>query len=148
MPLLTRSILTPLPPLLGASQEELDELKAWRDDVRQDVAAWNSQIKNASDFGTKLAAGIFNKETEAIHQLMAKLFDLSSNNNILLNSPPSKTLLFLDDKKIAKAMEATERHRPYPPKSTFSRSSGPKSRGGGEVTDCLPEAEVYPVSRG
>jgi hypothetical protein len=36
-------------PLLGASREELDEIKAWRDDARQDVVAWNSQIKNASD---------------------------------------------------------------------------------------------------
>jgi hypothetical protein len=65
---------------------------------------------------------------------MAKFLNLSSINNILLNSPPSKTLLFLDDKKIAKAMEATERHRLYPPKSTFPRSSGPKFRGGAKVT--------------
>jgi hypothetical protein len=39
----------PLPPLLKASQEELGELKAWRDGIRQDVAAWNSHIKIASD---------------------------------------------------------------------------------------------------
>jgi hypothetical protein len=120
--------------LLGASQEDINELKAWREDVHQDVAAWNSQIKNAWDVSTKLAAGIFNKETEAICQLMAKLYDLSSINNILLNSPPSETLLFSDDKKIAKAMEAADRHRPYPPKSTFPRGSGPKLRGGGKVT--------------
>jgi hypothetical protein len=130
----------PLPPLLGASQEELDKLKAWRDDVRQDVAAWNFQIKNASDVGAKLAAGIINKETEAIRQLMAKTFNLSSINNILLSSPPSETLLFFEDKKIAKAMEAAERHRPYPPKSTFPRSSGPKLRGGGKVTSTSTHA--------
>jgi hypothetical protein len=49
--------------LLNASEEELDELKAWRDGIRQDVAAWNSHIKIASDVGAKLAAGILNKET-------------------------------------------------------------------------------------
>jgi hypothetical protein len=65
---------------------------------------------------------------------MAKSFDLLYINIILLNSPLSKTLLFSDDKKIAKAMEAAERHRPYPPKSTFPRSSGPKSMRGGKVT--------------
>jgi hypothetical protein len=48
----------PFPRLLNASQEELDELKAWRDDIRQDVAAWNSHIKSASDMGAKLAAVI------------------------------------------------------------------------------------------
>jgi hypothetical protein len=116
--------------LLNASQEKLDKLKVWRDDIRQDVAAWNSHIKIVSDVGAKLAAGIFNKETETIHQLMAKSFKLSPINNILLNSSRSETLLFSDNKKIAKAMEAAERHRPYPPKSTFPRSSGSKSRGG------------------
>jgi hypothetical protein len=70
----------PLLPSLGASQVELDELKAWRDDIRQDVAAWNSHIKIASDVGAKLAARIFNMEMEAIRQLMAKSFDLSSIN--------------------------------------------------------------------
>jgi hypothetical protein len=112
----------------------MDELKSWREDVCQDVSAWKSQIKNASDVGAKMAAGIFNKETETIRQLMAKSYDLSPINNILLNSPPTETLLFSDDNKIAKAMEAADRHRPYPPKSTLSRSSGPKSKGGGKVT--------------
>jgi hypothetical protein len=101
------------------------------------MAAWNSQIKNASDVGAKLAAGIFNKETEAIRQLMAKSFDLLT---ILLNSLPSETLLFSDNKKIAKATEAEERHQPYPPKSTFPRSSGPKSREGGKVTSTSTHA--------
>jgi hypothetical protein len=103
----------PLPSLHGASQEDINGLKAWRE--------------NALDVGAKLAAGIFKKETEAIRQLMAKSFDLSPID-ILLNSPPTE-MLFSDDKKIAKAMEAADRHRPYP-----SRSSGPKSRGGGKVT--------------
>jgi hypothetical protein len=89
--------------------------------------------------GAKLAAGIFNKESEAIRQLMAKSFDLSSIN-ILLNSPPSETLLFSDDNKISKAIETAERHWPYPPKSTFPRSSGPKSRGGGKVTSTSAHA--------
>jgi hypothetical protein len=124
----------PLPPLHSACQEDIDELKSWREDVCQDVAAWKSQIKNASDMGAKMAAGIFNKETEAIRQLTAKSYDLSPINNILLNSPPTESLLFSDNKKIAKAMEAADRHRLYPPKSTFPRSSGPKSRGGGKVT--------------
>jgi hypothetical protein len=119
--------------LHSASQEDINELKAWRADVCQDVAAWKSLIKNASDVGAKLAAGIFNKKSEAIRQLMAKSYNLLSINNILLNSIPTKTLLFSDDKKIAKAMEAANRHRAYPPKSTFPRSSGPKSRGGGKL---------------
>jgi hypothetical protein len=98
-------------------------------DIRQDVAAWKSQIKNASVVGAKMAAGIFNKETESIRQLMAKSSDLSPINSILLTCPPSQMLLFPDsDKKNAKAMEAADRHRPYPLKSTFTRSIGHKSR--------------------
>jgi hypothetical protein len=93
----------PLPPLLNAYQEESDKLKAWRDGIRQDVAAWNFHIKIAFDLGAKLATVIFNKETEAIHQQLAKSFELAPISNILLNSSPSETLLFLDDKKIAKA---------------------------------------------
>jgi hypothetical protein len=73
----------PLPPLLNASQKELDELKAWRDDIRQEVAAWNSHIKIASDVGTKLSAG---KEMEAIRH--------SPINNILLNSSPPRPSFF------------------------------------------------------
>jgi hypothetical protein len=78
----------PLPPLHGTSQEDIDELKLWREDIRQDVAAWKSQIKNASDVGAKMAAGIFNKETVAIRQLMTKSYKLMPINNILLNCPP------------------------------------------------------------
>jgi hypothetical protein len=116
----------PLLPLHGASQEDIDEIRRTFVDIRQDVAAWKSQIKNASDEGAKMAAGIFNKETESIRQLMAKSSDLSPINSILLPFPP-QTLLFSDsDKKIAKAMEAADRHWPYPPKSTFTRSSGHK----------------------
>jgi hypothetical protein len=117
----------PLPPLHGASQEDINELKSWSEDVRQDVAAWKSQIKNASDVGAKMAASIFNKKTEAIRQLMAKSYNFLPINSILLNCPPTQKLLFSNsDKKIVKAMEAADRHRPFSPKSTFSRSSGPK----------------------
>jgi hypothetical protein len=130
----------PIPPLLNAFQEELDELKAWRDGIRQDVLAWNSHIKIASDVGAKLAAGIFNKETEAIRQQLAKSVELRPISNILLNSSPSQMLLFSDDKKIAKGMEAAERHRPFPPKSTFPRSNSSKSRGGGKVTSTYAHA--------
>jgi hypothetical protein len=81
------------------------------------------------------AAGIFNKETDAIRQLMTKSSDLLPINSILLTCPPSQTLFFSDrDKKIATAIEEADRHRPNPPKSTFFRSSGHKSRGGGKLT--------------
>jgi hypothetical protein len=126
--------------LPNASQEELDKLKAYRDGIHQDVAAWNSHIKIASDVGAKLAASIFNKETEAIRQQLVKSVELTSISNILLNSFPSQTLLFSDVKKIAKAMEAAERHRPFPPKPTFPRSSGSKSRRGGKVTSTYAHA--------
>jgi hypothetical protein len=108
--------------------------RSWRDGIRQDVASWNSHIKIASDVGAKLPAGIFNKETEAIRQQLAKSAELAPVRTILLNSSPSQMLLFSDDKKIAKPMEAADRHRPYAPKPTFNRSSGSKSRGGGKVT--------------
>jgi hypothetical protein len=104
------------------------------------VTSWNSHIKIASDVGTKLAAGIFNKETEVIRQQLAKSAELAPVRTILLNSSPSQTLFFSDDKKIAKAMEATDRHRPYIPKPTFNRSSGSKSKGGGKVTSTYAHA--------
>jgi hypothetical protein len=77
-----------LPPLINTSQEELDELQAWRDGISQDVASWNSHIKIASDVGAKLSEGIFNKETEAIRQQLAKSVELEPIRNILLNSSP------------------------------------------------------------
>jgi hypothetical protein len=95
-----------------------------------------------------MAAGIFNKEMEAIRQLMAKSSDLLPINSILLTCTPSQTLLFSDsDKNIAKAMEAADRHRLYPPKSTFSRSSGHKARRGGKVT-LKPDQSPEPKKSG
>jgi hypothetical protein len=84
--------------------------------------------------GRKTCHGHFNKETKAICQQLAKSAKLEPVRNILLNSFPSQTLLFSDDMKIAKAMEAADRHRPYPPKPTFNRSSVSKFRGGVKVT--------------
>jgi hypothetical protein len=66
-----------LPPLPNASQEELDALLAWRDDIRQEVTAWNTHIKIASDMGAKLSGGIFNKETESIRQQLARSAELA-----------------------------------------------------------------------
>jgi hypothetical protein len=57
-----------LPPMANASQEELNALKAWRDDIRQEVTNWVNHIKIASDVGAKLSAALFNKETENIRQ--------------------------------------------------------------------------------
>jgi hypothetical protein len=67
-------------------------------------------------------------------QQLAKSAELAPVTTFLLNSSPSQTLFFSDDKKIAKAMEATDRHRSYAPKPTFNRSSGFKSKGPGKVT--------------
>jgi hypothetical protein len=39
--------------LHGDSQEDIDEIKRTFVDVRQDVATWKFQIKNASDVGAK-----------------------------------------------------------------------------------------------
>jgi hypothetical protein len=38
-----------LPLFPNASQEELNALRAWRDDIRQEVTAWNTHMKIASD---------------------------------------------------------------------------------------------------
>jgi hypothetical protein len=121
------------PPLPNASQEELDALCAWRDDICQEVTAWNTHIKVASDVSTKLSAGIFNKETETIRQQLAKSAKLAPARTILLNSAPSQMLLFSDDKRITKAMEAADKLRPYARKPTFNRSCGFKSSGAGKV---------------
>jgi hypothetical protein len=67
-----------------------------------------TSAKIASDVGAKLYTGIFNKETEAIRQQLARSAKLAPARTILLNSSPSQTLLLKDDKKIAKAMEAAQ----------------------------------------
>jgi hypothetical protein len=120
--------------LANASEEELDALHAWRDDSRQEVTAWNNHIKIASDMGAKLFAGIFNKETETIRQQLAKSAELAPARTILLHSAPSQTLLFTDDKRITKAMEAADKQWLYASKPTFNRSCGFKPRGAGKVT--------------
>jgi hypothetical protein len=55
---------------------------------------------------------------------MAKSAELAPAHTILLNSGPSQTRIFTNDAKIAKAMEAADKHRPYTPKPTFNRSRG------------------------
>jgi hypothetical protein len=102
----------------------LNALWAWRDDIRQEVTDWVAHIKIASDVGAKLSAALFNKETETICQQLAKSAELAPARTILLNSGPSQTRLFSDDKRIVKAMEAADKQRPYSPKSTFNRSRG------------------------
>jgi hypothetical protein len=130
----------PLLPSHGASQKD-NKIKRTFMDIRQDMAAWKSQIKNASDVGAKMGAGIFNKETESICQLMAKSSDLSPITSILLTCPPSQMFLFSDsDKKIAKAMKAADRHRPYPPKDIDIDIFAC------EETDSLPKVEARPVA--
>jgi hypothetical protein len=126
--------------LPNTSQEELDALRAWRDDIRQEVTSWNTHIKIALDVGEKLSAGIFNKETKAIRQQLARSAELAPACTILLNSSLSQTLLFSDDKKIAKAMEPADRQQSYAPKPTFNRSSGFKFRGVGKVTSTYAHA--------
>jgi hypothetical protein len=118
-----------LPPLANASQEELNGLKAWRDGICQEVTNWVAHIKIASDVSTKLSAALFNKEMENIHQQMAKSAELAPARTILLDSGPSQTHLFTDDARIAKAMEAADKHQPYAPKPTFNRSRGFKPAG-------------------
>jgi hypothetical protein len=75
-----------LQPMANASQKELNALKAWRDDIRQEVTDWVDHIKTASDVGAKLSAALFNKETENICQKMAKAPKLAPVCTILLNS--------------------------------------------------------------
>jgi hypothetical protein len=84
--------------------------------------------------GAKLSTALFNKETETIRQQLAKSAELAPALTILLNSGPSQTRLFSDDKRIAKAVEATDKHLPYAPKPTFNRSCGFKPRGASKVT--------------
>jgi hypothetical protein len=109
-------------------------LKAWRDDIRQEVADWGDHIKTASDVGAKLSAALFNKETENIRQQMARAPKLAPACTILLNSCPSQTRLFTDDARITKAMEAADKHRPFGPKSSYRSGRDLNSRGAGMVT--------------
>jgi hypothetical protein len=73
----------------NASQEELSALKAWRDDIRHEVADWVDDVKTRSDVGAKLSAALFNKETDVICQQMAKAPKLAPTRTILLNSCPT-----------------------------------------------------------
>jgi hypothetical protein len=123
-----------LPSLPNASQEELNALRAWRDDIQQEVTDWSAHIKIASDVGAKLSADLFNKETETICQQLAKSAELAPACTILLNSGLSQTRLFSDDKRIAKAMGVADKQRPYTPKPIFNRSRSFKPRGAGKVT--------------
>jgi hypothetical protein len=135
-------------PLPNASQEESNALKAWRDDVSQEVTDWVNHIKVASDVGAKLSAALFNKEMETIRQQLAKSTELAPARTILLNSGPSQMCLLSDDKRIAKAMEATDKQRPYAPKPTFNRSCGFKPRGAGMVTSAYsPAGRMTPYQK-
>jgi hypothetical protein len=102
--------------MANASQEVLNALKAWRDDIRQEVTDWVDHIKTASDVGAKLSTALFNKEMENIRQQMAKAPELAPVRTILLNSCPSLTHLFTDNARITKAIEAADKHRPFAPK--------------------------------
>jgi hypothetical protein len=117
--------------MANASQQELKAWKAWRDNIRQEVADWVNHIKTASDVGSKLSAALFNKETEIIRKQMARAPKLAPARTILLNSCPSHTRLFTDDVRITKAMEVADKHRPFAPKSSYR--SGFNSRGAGKV---------------
>jgi hypothetical protein len=98
--------------------------------------------------GAKLYAGILSKETETIHQQLARSAKLALARTILLNSAPSQTLLFSNDKRIAKAMQAADKQRPYAPKPTFNRSHGFKSRGAGKVTSAYaPACKTTPYQK-
>jgi hypothetical protein len=129
-----------LPPLPNVSQEELDALRAWRDDIRQEGTAWNTHIQIALDVGAKLSTCIFNKEMETIRQQLAKSTELAPTPTILLNSGLSQMRLFSDDKRIAKAMEAAYKQQSYAPKPTFNRSCGFKPRGADKVTSAYAPA--------
>jgi hypothetical protein len=80
-----------LPPMANASQEELSALKAWRDDIRREVAYWLDHVKTRSDVGAKLSAALYSKETDVICQQMAKFPELAPARTILLNSCPTQT---------------------------------------------------------
>jgi hypothetical protein len=112
------------------------------------VTAWNAHIKIASEVGAKPSAGLSNKETETICQQLAKSVELAPARTILLNSGPSQTLLFSDDKRIPKAMEAADKQWPYSPKPTFSRSFSFKPRGAGKVTSAYaPARKMTPYQK-
>jgi hypothetical protein len=97
-----------LPTLTGDLKEDTMAMKAWRADVRTKSKEWLGHIQIRSDMGVKLAAALFQKETQFIRQEVAK--------SILLHSAPTATHLFRDNEKVHKAMEAVEKHRPYTPR--------------------------------
>jgi hypothetical protein len=106
--------------MVNASQEELSVLKAWRDDICREAAKWLDHIKIRSDVGAKLSVAFFNKETDVMRQQMAKAPELAPARTILLHSSPTQTHLFSDNARVTKAMEATDKHRTYAPKSSYN----------------------------
>jgi hypothetical protein len=86
--------------------------------------------------GAKLAAALFQKETQFMKNEVAKAPRLAPAKSILLRSAPTATHLFSDNKKVRKAMEAAEKHRhfssrPYVPKTPYFSSGSGKSWGTG-----------------
>jgi hypothetical protein len=122
-------------------------LKAWRDDIRHEVANWVDQVKTRSDVEAKLSAALFNKETEIICQQMTRAPELAPARTILLNSCPSQTRLFTDDARITKAMEAADKHWPLAPKFFYSSGRGYKPWGAGTVTSTYAPAHKTTQSR-
>jgi hypothetical protein len=53
-----------LPTLSGDIKEDMTAMKAWRDEVRAKSKEWLGHIQIRSDMGPKLAAALFQKETQ------------------------------------------------------------------------------------
>jgi hypothetical protein len=125
-----------LTPLTGNIKEDATDMKAWRNNVRAKSKEWLGHIQIRSDMRVKLAAALFRKETQFMRQEVAKAPRLALAKSILLRNMPTATHLFSDNKKVRKAMEAAEKHRPYTPrpyvpKTPYYGSGSSKSWGTG-----------------
>jgi hypothetical protein len=91
--------------LSGDIKEDTTAMKAWRDEVRAKSKEWLGHIQIRSDMGAKLAAALFQKETQFMRNEVAKAPRLVPAKSIL----PTATHLFSDNEKICKAMESAVR---------------------------------------
>jgi hypothetical protein len=88
-----------LPTLTGDIKEDTTAMKAWRDKVRTKSKEWLGHVQIRSDMGAKLAAALFQKETQFMRNEVAKAPCLAPAKSIPLCSAPTVTHLFSDNEK-------------------------------------------------
>jgi hypothetical protein len=87
------SICKDLPTLSGNIKEDTTAMKAWRDEIRAKSKEWLGHIQIRSDMGSKLAAALFQKETQFMRNEVAKAPRLAPAKSVLLCSAHGDTPL-------------------------------------------------------